>query len=224
VGAILIIMQNLQQKKQTRAVEMYIGFGDDIGTWNTEYVNIPVDTPEDKIVEVAKEQLKADGCQFTFTGVYSIPALDNQPYDTVDPLKSVFVTDIQWDTDDQKVNLPKSIVVLVPEDTHNTELIDAVVNAASDEKGYCIKSCSIPELDAGNNQSTKIILVAFDYQFFSNTSKSILVNSPESYCKSIIEFKKEVPYTNWHYKIFVDGDYDKVWLKYLLGDDYNNVI
>jgi len=68
---------------ETRAVEMYIGIGTDWGTWSTEYVDIPIDTPDDKIEEVAVAKVKEDGVvdNFVFCGVYSIPSLDDQPYE-----------------------------------------------------------------------------------------------------------------------------------------------
>jgi hypothetical protein len=64
---------------KTRNIEMYIGEGSDFGTWGTEYVEIPWDTPIDKIEEVAIKTLK--NCElsddFQFCGVYSIPELDD---------------------------------------------------------------------------------------------------------------------------------------------------
>ena len=61
---------------------MYIGVGTDFGTWGTEYVDIPIDTPDDKIEEVAIAKVKEDGVvdNFVFCGVYCIPSLDDQPY------------------------------------------------------------------------------------------------------------------------------------------------
>jgi hypothetical protein len=63
-----------------RAVEMYIGFGSDFGTWSTEYVEIPRDTPDDDIERVAVEQAKIDfggGDGFVFTDLYAIPTLED---------------------------------------------------------------------------------------------------------------------------------------------------
>ena len=65
-----------------RVVEMYIGEGDgDFGTWGTEYVEIPRDTPDNKIKELAIEQAKEDftkkGYGFIFVGVYCIPPLED---------------------------------------------------------------------------------------------------------------------------------------------------
>jgi hypothetical protein len=65
---------------KTRAIEMYIGEGTDFGTWGTEYVDIPIDTPEDKIEEAGKNVLRNEGFEFVFAGVYCIPPLDDQPY------------------------------------------------------------------------------------------------------------------------------------------------
>lgn len=65
---------------KTRAIEMYIGIGSDFGTWGTEYVDIPEDTPEDDIEVVGRNKLRAEGFDFIFAGVYCIPPLDDQPY------------------------------------------------------------------------------------------------------------------------------------------------
>ena len=61
---------------------MYIGVGTDFGTWGTEYVDIPIDTPDDKIEEVAIAKVKEEGVAegFVFCGVYAIPSLEDQPY------------------------------------------------------------------------------------------------------------------------------------------------
>ena len=62
--------------KKTRPIEMYIGEGSDFGTWHTEYVDIPIDTPEDKIEQVAKDQARNDFTDFVSIGVYSIVPLE----------------------------------------------------------------------------------------------------------------------------------------------------
>ena len=63
--------------RKTRIVEMYIGEGTDFGTWHTEYVDIPIDTPEDKIEEVAKNVANETfTIDYMFVGVYSVPSLD----------------------------------------------------------------------------------------------------------------------------------------------------
>ena len=64
---------------KTRTIEMYIGTGDDSGTWGTEYVDIPIDTPEDKIEEAGKDAVIAEGIPFTICGIYAIPPLDEFP-------------------------------------------------------------------------------------------------------------------------------------------------
>ena len=64
-------------ENKTRPIEMYVGEGSDSGTWYTEYVDIPIDTPEDKIEEVAKDQARNDFIDFVFIGVYSIVPLED---------------------------------------------------------------------------------------------------------------------------------------------------
>lgn len=66
---------------KTRAIEVYLGYGSDHGTWTTEYVDIPEDTPEEKIEQAAKDAARAEGHEFVFCGVYAIPSLDDQPYE-----------------------------------------------------------------------------------------------------------------------------------------------
>lgn len=68
---------------KTRVIEMYIGVGSDFGTWSTEYVDIPIDTPEEKIEEVARIKIMEDELaeDFMFCGVYSIPSLDDPEND-----------------------------------------------------------------------------------------------------------------------------------------------
>ena len=61
----------------TRKIELYFGFGDDSGTWSTDYVDIPYDTPEEKIGEVASE-IGRNGGGYVFVGVYAIPGLDDE--------------------------------------------------------------------------------------------------------------------------------------------------
>ena len=65
----------------TRAIEVYLGVGTDFGTWGTEYVDIPADTPEDKIEQAARDAARAEGYEFVFCGVYCIPPMDDQPYE-----------------------------------------------------------------------------------------------------------------------------------------------
>ena len=61
-------------ERKTRPIEMYVGTGSDSGTWSTDYVHIPIDTPEDKIEEVAKDcaREKFKDIDFVFIGIYSI--------------------------------------------------------------------------------------------------------------------------------------------------------
>ena len=70
---------------KTRPIEMYIGEGSDFGTWHTEYVDIPIDTPEDKIEQVAKDKAREVFSDFVFIGVYSIVPLEEiEGWDEVD--------------------------------------------------------------------------------------------------------------------------------------------
>ena len=45
-------------------------------------------------------------------------------------------TDIVWDTDGEKVDLPNDVIIEAEDE-------DAVVDALSDEYGWCIESCSV---------------------------------------------------------------------------------
>jgi hypothetical protein len=62
-----------------RNVEVYIGEGGDYGTWGTEYVEIPRETPENEIEALAINQAKIDylSREYAFIGIYSIPSLDD---------------------------------------------------------------------------------------------------------------------------------------------------
>ena len=58
---------------------MYIGEGSDFGTWFTKYVEIPADTPNKEISNVATETLRnGPNYNFVFCGVYAIPDLDDE--------------------------------------------------------------------------------------------------------------------------------------------------
>ena len=68
-----------KMKDLKRVVEMYVGWGFhgiDSGTWETEYVEIPRDTPECQVRERAIAQAKEDFSDFVFVGIYSIPDLN----------------------------------------------------------------------------------------------------------------------------------------------------
>jgi len=66
-------------KSKVRPVEMYIGIsnGSDFGTWYTDYVEIPIDTPENLINDVAIEVAKKHLSNIAFVGVYSIMPLED---------------------------------------------------------------------------------------------------------------------------------------------------
>lgn len=56
-------------------VEMYFGLGSDSGTWFTDYVSLPITTPEDKVDEVAiiaaTTMAKENNWDCAFIGIYS---------------------------------------------------------------------------------------------------------------------------------------------------------
>jgi hypothetical protein len=65
-------------KTKTKLIEMYIGNTD--RTWTTDYIEIPQDTPDEKLVEVcettALNQFEAEN--LSFVGIYSIPEEENE--------------------------------------------------------------------------------------------------------------------------------------------------
>ena len=68
-------------KHKTRPIEMYYGYAQgngDSGSWGTDYVDIPIDTPDDKIESVAKETARNEyeGDDLAFVGLYSIVPLE----------------------------------------------------------------------------------------------------------------------------------------------------
>ncbi len=68
-------------KSKVRPIEMYFGRaygGGDYGDWSTDYVEIPIDTPDDKIEMVAKAKAKEEygGDDLAFVGVYYIMPLE----------------------------------------------------------------------------------------------------------------------------------------------------
>ena len=70
----------------------------------------------------------ADGAPLVYE-VYAVPI----------PNQSVKVTDIEWDTDGEDVDLPTECIVEVPYDATTDQIVDKLSN----EYGYCINSCSI---------------------------------------------------------------------------------
>ena len=85
IGYVFDVHTCMWKEPKTRVVEMYVGVGTgngDCGTWGTTYVDIPIDTPENEIEEVAKDILRNDEkiVSFAFAGIYHLPALDDQPY------------------------------------------------------------------------------------------------------------------------------------------------
>ena len=75
----------------TRAIEVaraWNGVEGDSGEWNTSHYDIPSDTPEDKIEEVAlaacREEHKGANGAMQYCWVYSIPSLDDEDSDPDD--------------------------------------------------------------------------------------------------------------------------------------------
>ena len=64
--------------KKTRNIEIYTGYHDN--TWDSYYVEIPADTPENDIEKVAigieENNLNQKGVIVAFIGLYSIPSID----------------------------------------------------------------------------------------------------------------------------------------------------
>ena len=68
-------------KSKVRPIEMYIGINNsgDCGSWYTDYVEIPIETPENEIEKVANEQAMTDFIEvenLTFVGIYCIMPLE----------------------------------------------------------------------------------------------------------------------------------------------------
>jgi len=75
--------------KKDRPIEIYVGYsnGSDAGHWGTEYVRIPLDTPEEKIAAVAckamQTMLDDRGVEnAAFFGVYNIPDPEDEEDDS----------------------------------------------------------------------------------------------------------------------------------------------
>lgn len=70
---------------KTRQVEMIVclpNTAGDVGMWHTEYVEVPADTPEARIGDVADAKLRAayeaQNQDVAFIGVYNLPKLSHQ--------------------------------------------------------------------------------------------------------------------------------------------------
>ncbi len=68
---------------KTREVELYIGYTNN--RWDTRYVSIPFDTPEEKVEEVATQEGTAlffnnpyTHDEVAFVGVYHIPSIEEE--------------------------------------------------------------------------------------------------------------------------------------------------
>lgn len=66
-------------KTTTRAIEVaraWCGSEGDSGEWDTAYYDIPIDTPEDKIEEVALAECRREIAAYS-AGIYDAPELDH---------------------------------------------------------------------------------------------------------------------------------------------------
>ena len=59
---------------KTRLIEMYVGDYD--GTWYTEYVTIPLDTPDEDIERVSINAAATQIKGYVFIGLYNITEID----------------------------------------------------------------------------------------------------------------------------------------------------
>lgn len=50
---------------------------------------------------------------------------------------TVIISNIKYDTDGEKVRLPKTLTMTVPDDTPDDEIDDLASDFISDETGYC---------------------------------------------------------------------------------------
>lgn len=62
---------------KTRSIEVYYGYYlGDSQIWDSEYVEIPIDTPDDKIEEVALKDFSIPKLDLAFKGILCIPPLE----------------------------------------------------------------------------------------------------------------------------------------------------
>ena len=65
--------------RQIEYYRLWSGNSGSSGTWDTDYVDIPADTPEDKIDEVAKAAINLIGWTDEVpiaTGIYHVPSIE----------------------------------------------------------------------------------------------------------------------------------------------------
>ena len=83
------------KKLKTRLIEMYIGetpTGDG-GSWYTDYVGIPINTPAKAIEKVAIQKAKKiykNKLNIAFIGLYNIPPIDFPSFQIVDNVSWVY--------------------------------------------------------------------------------------------------------------------------------------
>jgi hypothetical protein len=59
---------------KTRLIEMYVGYSE--GSWNTTYVDIPLDTADEDIEKVSIAVAKKTIKDYVFVGLYNITEID----------------------------------------------------------------------------------------------------------------------------------------------------
>jgi hypothetical protein len=67
-------------KEETRTIEYYRLWGGDHGTWDTDFVEIPADTPEEHIEEAVQSAVSEIDWKDevpVITGIYNIPEADD---------------------------------------------------------------------------------------------------------------------------------------------------
>ena len=76
--------ERIMESIKTRQIEYYRLWGSDSGSWDTQFIDIPADTPDDKIddaVQEAAKQLFKDNCgarKPVIVGIYSIPPMEEE--------------------------------------------------------------------------------------------------------------------------------------------------
>jgi len=65
---------------RTRPIELYIGVGGDFGTWKTISVEVPIDTPDSLLEDVAISKCDKD---YQFIGLYNVPPIEEAPYEEI---------------------------------------------------------------------------------------------------------------------------------------------
>ena len=65
---------------RTRPIELYIGVGGDFGTWKTTTVEVPIDTQDSLVEQVAISKYDKD---YQIIGLYSVPPIEEAPFEEI---------------------------------------------------------------------------------------------------------------------------------------------